>query len=74
MLTLTLVDSQQPVTISKDNYNIFSPTNAFTITEVPSGRVIDTVFINVCMRGRPPLRLDSEHVGRFFTFEPSIPC
>ncbi|KAI0387823.1 hypothetical protein F5Y04DRAFT_241080 [Hypomontagnella monticulosa] len=72
-LTLTLLNSQRPITISKDNRYIFTPTNAFTITEIPSGRAIDTVFVDICSRNGRPLRLDSEHLDQFLTLEPDIP-
>ncbi|KAI0880239.1 uncharacterized protein GGS22DRAFT_175499 [Annulohypoxylon maeteangense] len=72
-LTLTLVGSQNPVIISKENYNVFTPTNAFTITEVPSGQAINTVFVDICKRVGPPPRLDSEHLDKFLTLDPDIP-
>ncbi|KAI1205460.1 uncharacterized protein F4807DRAFT_285582 [Annulohypoxylon truncatum] len=73
-LTLTLVGSQHPVTVSKNNYHIFTPTNAFTITEVASGRVIQTIFVDIYRKYGTPLRLDSEHLDRFLTLEPGVPC
>ncbi|KAI0470527.1 hypothetical protein GGR56DRAFT_133298 [Xylariaceae sp. FL0804] len=72
-LTLTLVGSPHPVTISKDNPHVFTPMNAFTITEVPGGRPIETATVDKCYRFGPP-RLDAEHLDRFLTLEPGVPC
>ncbi|KAI1390431.1 uncharacterized protein F4822DRAFT_236027 [Hypoxylon trugodes] len=73
-LTLTLVGAQQPITISKEYYQLFTPSNAFIISGVPSGRKIYTLFVDINHRLGPPLHLDAEHADRFLTLEPGIPC